>query len=74
MIKTQDVDTLILNEYIKQSGYQIGHIAKTLGISRQAFDKKRKGDIAFRASEVFVLCTMLKIPDDVRPKIFCVGS
>lgn len=71
MVRTQDVDTALLNDYIKKSGYRMDFIVKTLGISRQAFDRKRKGDISFRAPEVYVLCDLLKIPDDVKPKIFC---
>lgn len=74
MVRTQDVDTVMLNEYIKKSGYRMDYIVKTLGISRQAFDKKRKGDISFRAPEVYVLCDLLKIPEDEKPKIFCVNG
>lgn len=72
MVKTQDVDTELLNEYIKKSGLRMDFIIQTLGISRQAFDRKRKGITSFRAPEVYVLCDLLKIPDDVKPKIFCV--
>ena len=71
MVKTQYVDTSLLNEYIKNSGMKIGNIAENLGISRQAFDAKRNGRIAFRASEVYVVCDLLRIPADERPKIFC---
>lgn len=72
MVKTQDVDTNLLNEYIKKSGLRMDFIVQTLGISRQAFDRKRKGITSFRAPEVYVLCDLLKIPDDIKPKIFCV--
>lgn len=74
MVRTQDVDTELLNEYIKKSGYRIDYIVDTLGISRQAFDRKRKGNISFRAPEVYVLCDILKIPEDVKPKIFCLNG
>ena len=70
MIKTQDVDTKLLDEYIEKSGLRVGFIVETLGISRQAFDKKRRGVISFRAPEVYVLCDLLKIPGDIKPKIF----
>lgn len=70
MVKTQDVDTKLLDEYIKKSGLRVGYIVENLGISRQAFDMKRKGNYAFRAPEVYVLCDLLKIPDDIKPKIF----
>jgi len=70
MVKTQNVDTQMLDDYLEKSGLRIGYIVETLGISRQAFDKKRKGLIPFRASEVYVLCDLLKIPEGIKPKIF----
>lgn len=71
MVKTQNVDTELLNEYIDKSGLRVSFIAETLGISRQAFDKKRKGVSAFRQSEVYVLCDLLKIYDNSeKVKIF----
>ena len=70
MVKTQDVDTELLDQFIEKSGLRVGYIVETLGISRQAFDKKRKGINSFRAPEVYVLCDLLKIPDDMKPKIF----
>ena len=74
MVKTQDVDNELLTYYLKESGVKIGLICNKLGISRQAFDRKRKGLISFRASEVYVLCDILHIPDDVKPKIFCLSG
>ena len=71
MVRTQDVDSAMLDEYIKKSGLRIDFIVNTLGISRQAFDRKRKGKMSFRAPEVYVLCDLLKIPEDIKPKIFC---
>lgn len=70
MVKTQDVDTELLKEYISKSGLRISYIVDTLGISRQAFDKKCKGITSFRAPEVYVLCDLLKIPADLKHKIF----
>ena len=60
-----------LDEIIKNSGITKVHIAKTLGISPQAFRKKLNGTTPFRASEVYVLCDMLKIGATDRQKIFC---
>lgn len=74
MVKTQDVDTDLLNEYIEQSGLRIAFIVEKLGITRQAFDKKRKGLNSFRASEVYVLCDLLRISEEVKHKIFCLPS
>ena len=70
MVKAQDVDTELLKEYISKSGLRIGYIVDVLGMSRQAFDKKCKGKTKFRAPEVYVLCDLLKIPEDVKHKIF----
>lgn len=70
MVKTQDVDTELLKEYISKSGLRTSYIVDTLGISRQAFYKKCKGITSFRAPEVYVLCDLLKIPADLKHKIF----
>lgn len=71
MVKTQHVDTEKLKMYIKMSGLRIQFICDTLGISRQAFNKKCKGEIAFRAAEIYVICDLCKIPRTEQPKIFC---
>ena len=71
MVKTQNVDTSLLNKYIADSGLRTGYICENLGISRQAFDKKRKGINSFRASEVYVICDLCGIPNGDRKKIFC---
>lgn len=69
------VNTDLLNEKIEQSGYRIGFIVDTLGISRNGFDLKRNGKIAFRLSEVYVLCSLLNITDDEeKTKIFYPAS
>lgn len=64
------VNTLLLDEYINGSGLKIGFIVDKLGISRQAFDKKRKGITPFKASEIYVVCDLCHISDADRPKIF----
>ena len=65
------VNTDLLNEKIEQSGLRISFIVENLGISRQGFDLKRNGKIAFRLSEVFVLCSLLNITDkEEKGKIF----
>lgn len=58
------VNTEKLDEKIEQSGYKIGYICDVMGISRAAFDKKRKGITPFRGSEIFVLCSLCNITDD----------
>lgn len=65
------VDSDLLEKKLDGTIYKIEHIVNELGISRQAFDRKRKGKVAFRASEVYVLCSLLNIDDTERSKIFC---
>lgn len=70
MVKTQYVDSDLLNEKISESPLKIKDICEILGISRQAFDKKRLGITKFRQAEVFVLCSILHITEEEKPKIF----
>lgn len=70
LVKTQHIDTELLNKYIEKSGLKIGYIVETLGISRQAFDRKRNGFVSFKAAEVYVLCDLLKISQTDKPAIF----
>lgn len=70
MTGIQPIDGQLLDEWITKSGYKVGYIIEKLGISRTAFDKKKKGQISFRKSEVYVLCDMLQIPNDEATKIF----
>ena len=64
------VNTALLDEYIEKSGLKTSYICGQLGISRQAFDKKRKGRFAFRGAEMYVLCDLLRIGDGDKTKIF----
>lgn len=65
------VNTLLLDEKINISGLRVGYICETLGLSRNGFDKKRKGKTPFRGSEVFALCILLNITDAIeKTKIF----
>lgn len=71
MAKKLYVDEGMLDEKISNSGLKIDYIISQLGLSRQGYYKKKKGITPFRASEVFVLCTLLNInADDEREKIF----
>ncbi len=70
MVKTQNVDTMLLEDAITRSGLKVNYILEQLGITRQAFDNKRKGRTAFRQSEVYVLCDLLKLDDERKLKIF----
>lgn len=65
-------NTQLLEEKIENSGLKIDYICKNLGISKQAFYKKRAGKTPFRGSEIYVICDLLKITDDAeKSKIFC---
>ena len=70
ILKAQNVDAALLEDYIEKSGYKIGFITDQLGISRQAFDMTMKNKNKFRVSEVYVLCDLLKISPEDKPKIF----
>ena len=63
------VNTQLLDKYIVKSGLKIGYICERLGITRQAFRKKRLGLFPFKAAEIYVLCEILHITDD-RDAIF----
>lgn len=71
MAKAKILDSELFDKYMENSGYKVNYIVDNLGISREAFNRKRKGEIPFRASEIFVLCTLLNITDEKdKNKIF----
>ena len=71
MSKSKILDTELFDKYMNDSGYKVSYIVERLGISREAFNRKRKGSIPFRESEIFVLCTLLNITDnEEKSKIF----
>ena len=70
MVKTQNVDTELLDKAIEKSGLKTTFIIDKLGISKQAFHQKRLGKSAFRQSEVYVLCDLLHLNDDEGRQIF----
>ena len=66
-----NIDIGLLQQRIDESGLKIGFICEKLGISYQAFDKKRKGLSSFKAAEVFVLTELLHLSMEDKLKIFC---
>ena len=64
------LNTQLLDSRIEQSGLKVGYIVDTLGLSRNGFDKKRKGKTSFRTAEIYVLCDLLKLSDADRSDIF----
>lgn len=63
-------NTQLLDERIEQSGLKVGFITEKLGLSRNGFDKKKKGKTPFRAAEIYVLCDLLKLSEEDRQDIF----
>ena len=70
MVKTQNIDVDRLNEAIENSGLRSIFISNKLGITPQAFNAKRRGKIAFRQSEVYVMTDLLKLSNEESAKIF----
>lgn len=64
------INTQLLDAKIEASGLKIGYIIEKLGLSRNGFDKKRKGITPFRVSEVYVLKDLLKLTDEDEVIIF----
>lgn len=64
------VNTQLLDKKIDESGLYIKHIIDIIGISRNGFDKKRKGKIPFRKAEIYVLRDLLKLSADEEALIF----
>lgn len=70
MVKTQNVDVDLLQKAIDASGLKTKFLSDSLGISPQAFNSKRRGQTAFRKSEVFVMQTLLHLSDKESNQIF----
>lgn len=64
------LNSQLLDERIEQSGFKIGFLVEKLGLSRNGFDKKRKGKTPFRTAEIYVLCDLLNLSDSEKTEIF----
>lgn len=64
------LDTQMLDDKIERSGFKVGYLVEQLGLSRNGFDKKRKGKTPFRASEIYVLCDLLNLSESEKTQIF----
>ena len=64
------VNTQLLDAKINSSGLRIGYIVDTIGLSRNGFDKKRKGKNKFRKAEIYVLCDLLHLTEEDKQAIF----
>ena len=64
-------NTELLLELIDGSGYKRKYIADKLGITTYSLQKKINNETEFKATEINILCDVLKIIDiDLRWKIF----
>lgn len=64
------LNTQLLDEKIDKSGFKVGYLVESLGLSRNGFDKKRKGKTPFRTAEIYVLCDLLKLSESEKMAIF----
>lgn len=64
------VNTQLLDNCIKRNGLKIGYICDQLGITRQAFGRKRRNLNSFKAAEIFVLCELCHISEAEKDEIF----
>lgn len=60
----------LLKGKIYGMGYTVGSFADVLGITRQMFYKKVRGDVEFRASEIKRIHDILQLSVNERDKIF----
>lgn len=64
------VNTQLLDEKIEASGLKNSFIYEKLGISKTAYCKKKNNKTPFRLSEIYVICDLVKIPDEEKSSIF----
>lgn len=60
----------LLDDTIKESGLKIGFICDKLGISREAFAKKKSNKLHFKDSEMLALKKLLDMSVDLFMRIF----
>lgn len=63
-------NTTLLKKYIDKSGYKKSFIAKKLGLTTYGFTLKVNNQSEFRASEMTILCDLLKIGAKDKEAIF----
>ena len=63
-------NTALLEQYIEKSGYKKSFIAEQLGITAYGFALKVNNKSEFRASEMTILCKLLKINAKDKEAIF----
>jgi hypothetical protein len=63
-------NTSLLEHYIEKSGYKKSFIAKQLGITSYGLTLKINNRSEFKASEITILCRLIKISAKDREAIF----
>ena len=63
-------NTSLLEDYIKRSGYRKSSIAEYIGITAYAFALKCNNKSEFKATEIDMLCKLLRIGIKDRMSIF----
>lgn len=63
-------NTALLEQYIEKSGYKKSFIAFQLGITAYGFSLKINNKSEFKASEMAILCELLKISARDKEAIF----
>ena len=54
-------NTTLLNQKISESGLKQSYIQEKLGLSRQAWWRKRRGEYPLTVNEIQILCQVLNI-------------
>lgn len=63
-------NTTLLEQYIQKSGYKKSFIAEQLGLTVYGFMLKVNNKSEFKASEMTILCKLLKINAEDKEAIF----
>lgn len=64
-------NTSLLEQYIKKSGYKKSFIARQIGLkSTYGFSRKVNNESEFTATEIVILCNLLKINAKDKDAIF----
>lgn len=66
------VDTVLLDKYIRKSGYRIDYLSSKLGITTRSFNRKRTNKQSFMVSEVNMLRKILNISKDSSQVFFLI--
>ena len=64
------VNTVLLREKIENSGYKLRYVAKKIGLTYPGFLNKVNNETEFKASEIHILKTLLRLTDEEMNNIF----